>query len=129
MHGFGVAASIVVGLVLCAAAFTKLRTGRGWESQGRDLGVPLTVLPVVPWIELGLGALLVVRLAWFAASVAAIGLLVTFTGIVLMNLARGRRPVCACFGSLGATPIGPWHVWRNVALIVLAVVGLVASVA
>jgi hypothetical protein len=47
-----------------------------------------------------------------------------FTLLLLANLGRGHRPVCACFGSWSAKPIGTGHVVRNVAMMVLAVIAL-----
>jgi hypothetical protein len=47
-----------------------------------------------------------------------------FTLLLLANLGRGHRPVCACFGSWSAKPIGNGHVVRNVAMMVLAVIAL-----
>ena len=40
-----------------------------------------------------------------AALVAAV-VLCAFTALIVVRLAQGRRPVCACFGALSARPIG-----------------------
>ena len=55
---------------------------------------------------------------------AALVLLVAFTGLIALRLARGEHPPCACFGAWSAKPIGPSHLLRNGALIVLSIVAL-----
>lgn len=59
------------------------------------------------------------------AAVAAAALLTLFTAAMLVNLRKGRRPDCRCFGQVKAAPIGWDSVSRNVVLAVAA--GLVAS--
>lgn len=129
MEAVGVVASVLLGVVMCAASFSKLRTGRAWESQGAALGAPRAIVPIVPWVELALGALLIVQVASTAVSIAALVLLGAFTTLLAVNLARGRRPVCACFGEWSAKPLGPGHLARNGALVALSVLSLAASVA
>ncbi|MEY3341243.1 MAG: hypothetical protein RLZZ269_1154 [Actinomycetota bacterium] len=129
MDAVGLVASVILGATMCVAAFSKLRTGRAWEAQGAALGAPRIVLPLVPWVELALGALLIVQLAAAAVSIAALVLLGSFSVLLAVNLARGRRPVCACFGEWSTKPLGPGHLVRNAVLEALAVLTLVASVA
>ncbi len=121
----GVLAAIAVAVVLLVAGTMKLGRPGEWRSQAAGLGVPPVVAAVVPFVELALGALLLVQVqrhvvAWFA--VALFGL---FTALVGVRIAQGRRPPCACFGSLSSTPIGPGHLLRNVAFIALAVAAAV----
>lgn len=129
MDAVGLVASVILGATMCVAAFSKLRTGRAWEEQGAALGAPRIVLPLVPWVELTLGALLVVRVAPTAVSISALALLGSFSILLAFNLARGRRPVCSCFGEWSTRPLGPGHLVRNGVLESLAVLVLVASVA
>ena len=113
-------ASIVLGGAFVLAGGTKLAAGTAWSRQAVDLGAPRWTIPFVPWTELALGAGLVVQLArgWLAATA---GLLLTaFTVLILVQLARGRRPRCACFGAWSARPLGPGHVARNGGLLALA---------
>ena len=129
MDAVGLVASVILGATMCAAAFSKLRTGRAWEEQGKALGAPRIVLPLVPWVELSLGALLIVRIAVTAVSIATLALLGSFSVLLAVNLARGRRPMCAWFGEWSTKPLGPGHLVRNGVLEALAVLVLVASVA
>jgi hypothetical protein len=54
--------------------------------------------------------------------------LALFTCLVVLNLRRGRRPPCHCFGRVGEpAPIGPGTVVRNVGLMALAVAVLLTA--
>ena len=89
------------------------------------MGAPAVVVPVLPWFEIVLGAVLVVQVARVPAAAVAAVVLVAFTALIVRRLAQGEHPPCACFGAWSATPLGWSHVVRNVALIALAVVAMV----
>jgi peroxiredoxin len=106
------------------AGTTKLRdraeTRRALESFGvpRILLTPGAVL--LPVTELALGfALLTASSAWLAAIVA-LALLLAFTAVILISLARGHQPECHCFGSLSSGPIRWSTVARNIVLAFVA---------
>lgn len=120
------AAGILVGAVMCVAGASKIAMARTWPDQARAMGAPAFVIPVVPWIEILLGAALVARLAPVVSGAAAIVVLMAFTVLILLNLHRGRRPVCACFGAWRSTPLGWKHVVRNVVLVAMAAVSMVS---
>jgi uncharacterized membrane protein YphA (DoxX/SURF4 family) len=124
VSGLALVASVVLGLAFLLAGGSKLAAGPAWPAQANGLGAPAFVVPVVPWLELVVGAALVLHLAAPAAAVVALVLLVAFTGLIARRLSQGERPPCACFGAWSATPIGPSHLLRNGALIVLAIVAL-----
>ena len=119
-------ASVVLGVVFLVAGGSKIASGPAWPEQARSLGAPALVVPVLPWFEIGLGALLIVRTPGTVAVVAALVLLGAFTGLLVVRLVQGRHPPCACFGAWSATPLGWGHVVRNVAFMALGVVALVA---
>ena len=121
------AAAILLGLAFLLAGGSKLAAGPGWDEQARGLGAPTVVIPVLPWFELALGAVLVVQVAPTVAAVVALGLLAAFTVLIVRRLAEGRHPPCACFGAWSAKPLGWGHVARNAALIGLGVVALFAA--
>jgi hypothetical protein len=56
-------------------------------------------------------------------------MLVAFTTLLAVSLARGLDLDCGCFGSHGGTgqtdPVSPLHLLRNVALLALAALVLV----
>ena len=84
------------------------------------------MVPVLPWVEIVLGAILVMQLAPMVAAGAALLLLAAFTALIVRRLLQGRHPPCACFGSWSARPLGAGHVARNVAFMVLGVLALFA---
>jgi uncharacterized membrane protein YphA (DoxX/SURF4 family) len=115
-------ASIVVGAALVLAGVSKLAAGDTWPSQARGLGAPDRLIPLLPWLEIVVGALLIAQVARPAMATIAIALLLAFTALLVVNLRQGRRPPCACFGAWSAKPIGAGHIARNLALIALAVI-------
>ena len=116
-------ARIVVGLVLLASGSLKLGS-RTWPVDAAALGTPRALARALPWAEIAVGALLVADVGGAWTARAALVLLVSFTVVVATQLARGRRPPCACFGQLSARPIGPATLVRNLVLVALAAVGL-----
>lgn len=119
-------AAVALGLVFLVAGGSKLAAGPGWAEQARGLGAPAFVIPIVPWVEIVLGSLLIVQIASVAAVIAALLVLAAFTVLIVTRLAQGRHPPCACFGTWSARPLGWGHVARNVAFMALGGVALVA---
>ena len=117
-------ASVLVGLAFLVAGGSKVAAGPSWPAQAIDLGAPAIAIPILPWVELVVGAALVLQLARPVAAIAAIALLIGFTGLIALRLSQGRRPACACFGAWSAKPIGASHLLRNGVLLALAVLAL-----
>ena len=118
-------AAVVLGIVLLVAGIAK-RADREWPLDAAALGTPAWAIPVLPWFEMLLGAVLVSGLARPAAAALAGVVLLALTGLLILNLARGRRPPCACFGASSRRPIGPGSLVRNLVLLALAVIAFVA---
>ncbi|HXF72553.1 MAG TPA: DoxX family protein [Actinomycetota bacterium] len=59
------------------------------------------VAAILPWAEIGIGALLLVGLAVRPAAAGAAGLLAAFLGAMAQAKARGLRIDCGCFGGGG----------------------------
>src|SRR5439155_25163345 len=57
--------------------------------------------------------------SWGARGAAA--LLALFIAAISINLARGRRPDCHCFGQLSSSPVSAQTLVRNAVLLALAV--------
>lgn len=127
MEAAGVVASIVLGGLFLLAGASKIAAGDSWPAQARGLGAPAVVVPIVPWGEIALGAVLVGQVAPVPAAIVALVLLAAFTVLIVVRLAQGRRPPCACFGAWSAKPIGPGHLARNAAMAALAVVVIAAT--
>lgn len=121
MTTVGIVASVVLGAILALAGGSKLRLGRVWNAQAADLGAPAWIAPFVPWVELVVGALLIAQVGRVVVALVAIVILVSFTVLIVANLRRGRRPVCACFGALSSAPLGWSHVARNLVFVVIGV--------
>lgn len=115
-----VVASVVLGGFMCAAGAAKVAMGERWPVEAATMGAPRAIVPVLPWIELICGALLIAQ--WQRQLIALIVgvMLLGFTIAIVARLARGQHPPCACFGSWSARPLGWRHVVRNAALLVLA---------
>jgi uncharacterized membrane protein YphA (DoxX/SURF4 family) len=120
------AASVVVGVVFVVAGASKLASGPGWRASAHDLGAPDWVTPFVPWIELAIGALLIVQLAQPWPAIAALVMLVAFSMLIALRLRAGERPRCACFGQWSESEIGARHLVRNAVLAGLAVIAAIA---
>ena len=118
---WGIVAAAVVAAVLFLAGVLKLARPEEWRAQAKGLGVPTLVATVLPFVEIGLGAALLVQWQRHAVAWAAVALLVAFTALLGLRLAQGQRPPCACFGSLSSRPIGAAQLVRNAVFIALAV--------
>jgi len=121
----GTIASIVLGIVFLVAGGSKIAAGPDWPVQAAGLGAPRWLIPFVPWVEIVVGAALVVQVARRPAALAALGILVVFTALLVVRLSEGKRPPCACFGAWSAKPLGPGHLARNAALIAVAGLALI----
>lgn len=117
---WGTVAAVVVAGVLLLAGISKLARPGEWRTQATALGVPRLVTEVVPFVEIVLGAALLVQWQRHAFAWAATALVVLFTALLGLRLAQGQRPPCACFGALTSRPIGAGHIVRNIALIGLS---------
>lgn len=115
-----IVASVLLGAVFVISAITKLDALEQWRAQATDLGVPGFVSGGLPFLELAVGALLVAQIARRAVAIAAGGLLVGFTALLVARLSQGRRPPCACFGAWSSKPISWVTVARNAVFIALA---------
>lgn len=119
-------AAIVLGAVFVVAGASKLVAHESWLAQAAGLGVAPRIARLVPVAEIVLGGLLVSGWGSPASIWLALAVLAAFTVVLVVNLARGRRPACACFGAWSASPIGWGHVARNLAFVAIGIVALVA---
>ncbi len=117
----GVVAAVVVAAVLLLAGVLKLARPSEWRTQAAGLGVPHVLAAAVPFVEIGLGAALLVQWQRHAVAWVAVALFAAFTALLGLRLAQGRRPPCACFGSLSSRPIGAVHIVRNIGLLAMGV--------
>jgi peroxiredoxin len=106
------------------AGVAKLSDLKGSRKAIIDFGLPaLLARPLallLPLAELGVAAALIpASSAWWGA-LGALGLLLLFVVGISINLARGRKPDCHCFGQLHSAPAGWNTLARNGALAAVA---------
>lgn len=122
-------ARLVLAGVFVISAVAKLLDRSGSRAAVLDFGVPATLAGVVasglPVAELLCAGLLVSPDPGASAGAwLSVLLLASFTLAIVVNLVRGRRPDCHCFGQLTAAPLGWTTVARNAMLLVLALLPL-----
>jgi len=115
---------LILAGVFAVAGITKLVGRSGSRRAIADFGVPsalaapLTLL--LPLAELAVAAtLLPTSTAWWG-GLGALALLLVFVVGISINLARGRKPECHCFGQLHSAPAGWKTLARNGVLAALA---------
>jgi peroxiredoxin/uncharacterized membrane protein YphA (DoxX/SURF4 family) len=121
--------ALVIGRLLLAAVFAVAGLAKAFDRAGSrqvlvDFGVPATLArPMAvmqPLVELAVAvALIPSETAWWGA-VGTLALLLLFTAGIGLNLARGRKPNCRCFGQIAAGPVGWSTLVRNGALAAVA---------
>jgi uncharacterized membrane protein YphA (DoxX/SURF4 family) len=117
------AARVVLGLIFVVAAISKLSV-RGWaRDTAAALRLPLTLTMTTPAFELAIGAGLITGLRLMPE--AALGLLLVYTGVLLVQVSRDDAPPCACFGR-AARPITWNTVLRNGVLLAVAIISVAA---
>ncbi|MFN8034335.1 MAG: MauE/DoxX family redox-associated membrane protein [Acidimicrobiia bacterium] len=126
MSSVALAARLVTAVVLAVAALAKLRDRSLLSGEMRAFGVPARVATGagvgLVLVELAVAAALVLAPGSAGPAWAAVVLLGVFTAAIVVNLARGHRAPCPCFGA-GAAPISPRTVLRNGWLLAVAVLG------
>jgi len=118
----------VVGVIFIFAGIQKLLAGIEWLVQAKQLRPPRIAqpfVPMVPYIELVLGGLLIAGVQEVSVRITSIVLLSIFTALLITRLAAGERPPCACFSFRSTRPIGWSNVTRNAGLIALLVASIV----
>lgn len=114
---------LLAALFLLAGA-GKLADRQAAEAAAADLGLPRRFAGVaasaLPCAEIALAGGLALRPSARVAAFAAIVLLLIFTIVVGVALARGRRPACHCFGPLTRTAAGPVTLARDVIMLMMA---------
>jgi len=124
MDWLALLARLLLAVVFLVAGVGKLADRRGSRQAIVDFGVPRRFAPPVavglPLVELAIAALLIPAATARWGALAALGLLGIFTAGIAINLARGKRPNCHCFGQLHSAPIGWSTVLRNGLLAALA---------
>jgi len=117
---------VVVGLILLIGGAAKLRNP-DWPEVANRFGTPALLIPVIPWTELILGALLIAQIGGPWVAGAALVLLAAFTIAVMVHLARHDDVPCGCFGAASTEPVSRLTVLRNLALCGFCLVAVVGA--
>jgi uncharacterized membrane protein YphA (DoxX/SURF4 family) len=108
------------------AARLVLSVGGAREVRKPSVGL-LTAVILLGLVETVLGAAVGLNLHVRIASIAMVAVLVVVTMFVILALARGVKAPCGCFGSRDERPLSITTLWRNVAMLLLATVILLAG--
>lgn len=125
-HWGTLVARFVLGFPFTLAGMSKVRARSEFEKVIANYnllppGGARLISIVLPWMELLIGALLLLGVFTPVATVIVAGLLVAFVGIAVMNAARGKEAGCGCFGPCWHSKAGWLTVAaRNVVLLALA---------
>ncbi len=75
---------------------------------------------VLPWLELNCGILLVMGV-WVRPAAGWVAIMSgSFLSAVMSVLVRGLKIKCGCFGTVGASFVGPWHLGMDLCLLAMA---------
>jgi len=117
---------LLLAAVFAVAGVAKLRDLSGTRQGVKDFGVPVSLAAPVgvalPIAELIVAVALIPRVTAWWGAIGALILLATFIVAVAVNLARGNKPDCRCFGQVHSTPVGWPTLVRNGALATAAIV-------
>ena len=110
-----------------AAGIAKLSARDRTRTEFTEIGVPYPKMAAwaVPIIELIVAVALALFPAW--GAIAAFTLLTGFTTTLLSIIKSGRTVRCACFGAIATAPVGKNQVYRNLALMAMALVVALAG--
>src|SRR5919109_1921050 len=115
---------VVLALVFGVAGLAKLADRDGTRAALADFGVPTKLAPslgiVLPLAELVVAGTLLPTATARWGALGALALLLLFVAVIGLNLAKGRRPDCHCFGQLHSSPVGSAAVARNGAFAAVA---------
>jgi peroxiredoxin len=117
-------ARLVLAAVFLVAAIGKLADLQGSRRAVAAFGVPETLAgPIgllLPLAELVVAVCLIPDATAWGAAIGALVLLAGFIVGISVNLARGEKPDCHCFGQFYSEPIGVSTLIRNVILAAIA---------
>jgi methylamine dehydrogenase accessory protein MauD len=117
-------ARLLLAAVFVVAGVAKLADREGSRRAITDFGVPAALAAplgiLLPLAELAVAVALIPTATALWGAVGALVLLLLFVVGIGVNLARGRRPDCRCFGQLYSAPAGWSTLVRNGVLATVA---------
>jgi thiol-disulfide isomerase/thioredoxin/uncharacterized membrane protein YphA (DoxX/SURF4 family) len=113
------------------AGFSKVTDPAGTRQSILDFGAPAILARPMAWLlplaELACAIALLPAATCVWGAAGALALLLVFIVAIALNLARGRRPDCHCFGQLHSAPVGWTTLARNAILSALAIAVIAAA--
>jgi peroxiredoxin len=124
MTAFLLVARLVLAGAFAGAGVAKLADRTGSRQAMVDFGAPSALAAplglLLPLAELVVAATLLPASTAWGGALGALVLLSVFVVGISVNLARGRKPDCHCFGQLHSAPAGWKTLVRNGALAAVA---------
>jgi thiol-disulfide isomerase/thioredoxin/uncharacterized membrane protein YphA (DoxX/SURF4 family) len=115
---------LVLAVVFAIAGIAKFLSKKTTAEMLREFSVPASMAEpaalLLPAAELITALLLVSSATAEVGAVVATFLLLMFSLAIAVNLSRGRRPSCQCFGALSARPVSASTLVRNGVLLLMA---------
>jgi peroxiredoxin/uncharacterized membrane protein YphA (DoxX/SURF4 family) len=113
-------ARLLLSATFALAGISKLADRAGTRQSILDFGVPAflasPLVVLLPLLELLCAAALLPASSSLWGAAGTLMLLLAFIAGISVNLVRGRRPDCHCFGQLHSSPVGWKTLTRNSAL-------------
>ena len=126
---FGLLSRLILGGVLFAAGWLKIFTPAKSQMSVRAYEVlPISIANflgiVLPWLEVGFGALLILGIGVRFSAIVGGGLMIVFIAAISQAWARGLSIDCGCFGGGGTVDPGETkylsEILRDIGLALLA---------
>ena len=132
MNSFVDFCALALGGVFEWSAMMKLVSRDRWQVAGTPFATGKAAIDELvrrwlPYVELVVGLLLILRMATLFGAIAALVMLVAFSVSIAQVLASGQRPPCLCFGSSQPRPISWKTLMRNLVLIAFAITTIVGA--
>jgi uncharacterized membrane protein YphA (DoxX/SURF4 family) len=110
MTAFVLIARLLLAGVFAVAGLAKLADRSGSRQAVTGFGLPSSLAGslsiLLPLAELAVAAALIPTSTALWGAIGALALLLVFLVGIGINLARGRKPDCHCFGQLHSAPAG-----------------------
>jgi len=106
----------VFGVAGVAKFFDRAETREALRNFGAPISLATPLAILLPGSEVAVAAALLLSGSAWWGGLAALALLLIFICAIGINMARGRKPKCRCFGQLHSKPIGWSTLGRNTVL-------------
>src|SRR3712207_5680913 len=117
-------ARLLLASVFATAGLAKLADRVGSRRVAADFGLPAALSAplgvLLPLAELAVAVALIPAASALWGALGSLALLLLFVVGIGVNLARGHKPECRCFGQLHSAPVSRKTLARNGALAAVA---------